>query len=81
MYYCCSIPDSIDRQFGIKVRYKQKQLLLIDGNPTITTSDVAERIEISLRGTEKITPQKGGSSLGNEGVCIENLFISLRRVL
>ena len=57
----------IDRQFGIKfgeefgIKYgikfgiNDKQLLLlIDSNPTITASDAAERMEISLRGAEKI---------------------------
>ena len=59
--------STIDRQFGIKfgeefgIKYgikfgiNDKQLLLlIDSNPTITASDAAERMEISLRGAEKI---------------------------
>ena len=57
---------SIDRQFGImfgeefgikygiKFGINDKQLLLlIAGNPTITASDAAERMGISLRGAEK----------------------------
>jgi len=61
------VRDIIDRQFGIKfgeefgIKYgikfgiNDKQLLLlIDSNPTITASDAAERMEISLRGAEKI---------------------------
>lgn len=59
--------NAIDRQFGIKfgeefgIKYgikfgiNDKQLLLlIDDNPTITASEAAQRIEISLRGAEKI---------------------------
>ena len=59
--------NPIDKQFGIKfgeefgIKYgikfgiNDKQLLLlIDSNPTITASDAAERMEISLRGAEKI---------------------------
>ena len=61
------VRDIIDGQFGIKfgeefgIKYgikfgiNDKQLLLlIDSNPTITASDAAERMEISLRGAEKI---------------------------
>ena len=42
-------------KYGIKFGINDKQLLLlIDSNPTITASDAAERMEISLRGVEKI---------------------------
>jgi len=42
-------------KYGIKFGINDKQLLLLlDSNPTITASDAAERIEISLRGAEKI---------------------------
>ena len=59
--------DPIDKEFGLKfgeefgIKYgikfgiNDKQLLLlIAGNPTITASDAAERMGISLRGAEKI---------------------------
>ena len=59
--------STIDRQFGIKfgeefgIKYgikfginDKRLLLLIDGNPTITASDAAERMGVSLRGAEKI---------------------------
>ena len=54
--------DPVDRQFGIKfgeefgIKYgikfginDKRLLLLIDGNPTITASDAAERMGVSLR--------------------------------
>ena len=59
--------DPVDRQFGIKFDEEfgikcgikfgindKRLLLLIDGNPTITASDAAERMGVSLRGAEKI---------------------------
>ena len=59
--------EPVDRQFGIKfgdefgiksgIKFginDKRLLLLIDGNPTITASDAAERMGVSLRGAEKI---------------------------
>lgn len=73
--------NPIDRQFGIKfgeefgikcgIKFgiNDKQLLLlIDDNPTITASDAAERMAISLRGAEKIFKKlKDVGAISREG--------------
>lgn len=62
-----TIADSIDNEFGIKfgeefgIKYgikfginDKRLLLLLNSNPSLTATEAAERIGMSLRGVEKL---------------------------